>query len=164
MDSDFSNNIFWLSHNIWTSGKYLLLKLSFLTKDQALFPLLTSVSPPWIEAARLEDGAQWSLEAAHYGQLGYEVSNSSSERPKPPFWFRSDTKTETLIGRYFRPIPKPIPKPQKFRCWTVPCNLIDKNESLHAAFNLIRILNFWGSYILVGKVDDFEIRFDLLAG
>jgi hypothetical protein len=27
----------------------------------------------------------------------------SSERPKPLFWFRSDT--ETLIGRYFRPIP-----------------------------------------------------------
>ena len=23
------------------------------------------------------------------------------------FWFRSDIKTETQIGRYFRPIPKP---------------------------------------------------------
>ena len=30
-----------------------------------------------------------------------------SERPKPLFWFRSDTETETLIGRQFRPIPKP---------------------------------------------------------
>ena len=28
-----------------------------------------------------------------------------SERPKPPFWFRPDTKTETVIGRYFWPIP-----------------------------------------------------------
>jgi len=33
-----------------------------------------------------------------------------SVRPKPLFWFRSDTETETQIGRYFRPIPKPIPK------------------------------------------------------
>ena len=39
----------------------------------------------------------------------------ASERPKPLFGFRPDTETETLIGRYFRPIPKPIPKPQKFR-------------------------------------------------
>ena len=29
----------------------------------------------------------------------------SSVRPKPLFWFRSDTETETYIGRYFRPIP-----------------------------------------------------------
>ena len=31
-----------------------------------------------------------------------------SVRPKPLFWFRSDTKTETQIGRYFRLIPYPI--------------------------------------------------------
>ena len=43
---------------------------------------------------------------AHFFQL------DASERPKPPFWFRPDTETETVIGRYFRPIPKPIPKPQ----------------------------------------------------
>ena len=30
---------------------------------------------------------------------------SCSERPKPLFWFRYDTETETLNGRYFRPIP-----------------------------------------------------------
>ena len=31
--------------------------------------------------------------------------SSSSERPKPPFWFRPDTETETVIGRYFWLIP-----------------------------------------------------------
>ena len=35
----------------------------------------------------------------------------SSVRPKPPFWFRPDTETETenlaeTFGRNFRPIPK----------------------------------------------------------
>ena len=37
-------------------------------------------------------------------------------RPKPLFWFRSDTKTKTQIGQYFWPIPEPIPEPQNFRC------------------------------------------------
>ena len=40
----------------------------------------------------------------------YVLWQVASERPKPPFWFRPDTETETVIGRYFRP--KPIPKPQ----------------------------------------------------
>ena len=40
---------------------------------------------------------------------------NNSERPKPLFWFRPDTETETVIGRYFRPIPKPILKPLKIR-------------------------------------------------
>jgi hypothetical protein len=31
--------------------------------------------------------------------------SDSSVRPKPLFWFRSGTETETQIGRYFRPIP-----------------------------------------------------------
>ena len=29
----------------------------------------------------------------------------ASLRPKPLFWFRSDTETETQIGRHFQPIP-----------------------------------------------------------
>ena len=45
-------------------------------------------------------------------EFGEPQSALDSERPKPPFWFRPDTETETVIGRYFRPIPKPIPKPQ----------------------------------------------------
>ena len=38
-------------------------------------------------------------------ELMLELADTTSVRPKPLFWFRSDTETETLIGRYFRPIP-----------------------------------------------------------
>ncbi len=59
------------------------------------------------------DGIETSYNAAgvlaHMASDGAEGKNS--ERPKPLFWFRPNTKTETVIGRYFRPIPKPIPKP-----------------------------------------------------
>ena len=37
--------------------------------------------------------------------IGTYVCKNSSVRPKPLFWFMSDTGTETQIGRYFRPIP-----------------------------------------------------------
>ena len=46
--------------------------------------------------------------------LGQTVGHLHGKSFALRFWFRSDTKTETLIGRYFRLIPK-IPKPPKFR-------------------------------------------------
>ena len=33
-------------------------------------------------------------------QKGDALKASTSERPKPLFWFRSNTETETQIGRY----------------------------------------------------------------
>ena len=38
--------------------------------------------------------------------------NVINEQPKPLFWFRSNTETETLFGQYYQLIPLPIPKPQ----------------------------------------------------
>ena len=35
-------------------------------------------------------------------QQGDSLKASTSERPKPLFWFRSNTKTETQNGLYFR--------------------------------------------------------------
>ena len=34
-----------------------------------------------------------------------EFGWAPSVRPKPLFWFRSNTETQTQIGRYFRPLP-----------------------------------------------------------
>ena len=42
----------------------------------------------------------------------HKIIQNNSERPKPLFWFRSNTETETVIGRCFRLILKPIPKPK----------------------------------------------------
>ena len=36
---------------------------------------------------------------------GKTDGKSSIARPKPLLWFWSDTETETLIGKYFRPMP-----------------------------------------------------------
>ena len=33
---------------------------------------------------------------------GVKTVHAGSVRPKPLFWFRSNTETETQIGRYFR--------------------------------------------------------------
>ena len=45
------------------------------------------------------------------GVCSYIASIQTRVRPKPLFWFRSNTETETQVGRYFQPIPQPIPKP-----------------------------------------------------
>ena len=40
-----------------------------------------------------------------FGRESKSSTHECSVRPKPLFWFRFDTKTETQIGGYFRPIP-----------------------------------------------------------
>ena len=49
-----------------------------------------------------------SIRASSYGTQASITAISIirySVRPKPLFWFRSDTETEPQIGRYFWPIP-----------------------------------------------------------
>ena len=74
------------------------------------------LKPKFLVAAIVYLSGTFSLNISDF----FHLCLIGSERPKPLFWFRSDTETETLIGRYFRPIPKPIPKPQKFRCNSFP--------------------------------------------
>ena len=74
----------------------------------------------------------------------------TSERPKPPFWFRPDTETETVIGQYFRPIPKPIPKPPNFSCsntltygvWDI-FSIKIRSLNSNSKSNKVLLLDFW---------------------
>ena len=51
-----------------------------------------------------EDGRLLDAEL-FLGGIIFFVPPEYSVQPKPLFWFRSDTETETQIVRYFRPIP-----------------------------------------------------------
>ena len=50
-----------------------------------------------------QSGSQSSDESESQANNDFQTSSFGSVRPKPLFWFRSDT--ETQIGRQFRPIP-----------------------------------------------------------
>jgi hypothetical protein len=45
------------------------------------------------------------IRSRSWPNIGDSYGTEYSVRLKPLFWFRSDTETETQIGRYFRPIP-----------------------------------------------------------
>ena len=45
-----------------------------------------------------------SQKQQHTLQIFTRSYSWTSVQPKPLFWFRSNTETETQIGRYFRPI------------------------------------------------------------
>ena len=83
---------------------YILVGLAFTSTIIELVRRQYNETWRKMQELRAQIQAQLKL-AATLKQVRTRSELVTSSRPKPLFWFRSDTETETQIGKYFRRIP-----------------------------------------------------------